>query len=192
LISLSSIPRPGLSIGLIITGLISWYLASDNTIDPVPENTQKAHIPSYFVRDLSSTSMGPDGLAESHIETIKMVQYLDDETTEMTKPTYNFYRPNQPAWDIKSEQGWLSADGELALLSGRVTIIRPASQTTAPFKMVTSDLRVQPNNNYIETDNAVKANSGTDQIDAIGMQAWMGKPSRIKFLSNVRANYDPR
>ena len=120
------------------------------------------------------------------------MQFQDDETTEMEAPKYDFFRPGQPSWHVQAEQGWLSADGELALLSGRVTIIRPASETTAPFKMVTSDLRIQPENNYLETDNAVKATSGKDQIDAIGMQAWMGPPSRIKFLSDVRSIYEPK
>ena len=185
-------PRPGLTASLLVVIVLGWLMSgSDDKSEQKPEETLP-HVPSYFVRNLTTTSMGADGLPERHVESSYVVQYLDDETTEMTAPRYNFFRPGQPAWHVQSEQGWLSADGELALLSGRVTILRPASETTAPFKMVTSDLRIQPDNNYLETDNAVKANSNRDRIDAVGMQAWMGEPGRIKFLSNVRASYVPR
>ncbi len=188
----AAFPRPALTVFLLVVLVLSWFLTTDDKKTGHQETDKAPHIPGYFVRNLSMTSMGADGLPERHIESSNVVQYQDDQTTEMEAPKYNFYRPGQPPWDVQAEQGWLSADGELALLSGRVTIIRPASETTVPFKMVTSDLRIQPENNYLETDNAVTATSGKDQIDAIGMQAWMGQPSRIKFLSDVRSIYVPK
>lgn len=187
-----SFPRPVLTALLLLVVVLSWFLSSDSKKPVVQQADSVPHVPNYFVRNLSMTSMGLDGLPERHIESVHVVQYLDDDTTEMSAPKYRFFRPDQPPWYIEAENGWLSADGELALLSGRVTILRPASNSTAPFKMVTSDLRIQPENNYMETDNAVTANSGQDRIDAVGMQAWLGEPGRIKFLSNVRAHYVPK
>jgi lipopolysaccharide export system protein LptC len=192
LISLSSLPRPVLTAALLLTGLASWYLVNQKTVQEQQAGQELPHVPQYFVRNLDMTSMGTDGFPERHVESINMIQYLDDETTEMESPRYNFFRSQAAPWNVKAEQGWLSSDGELALLSGRVTIIRPAHEKTPSFKMVTSELRVQPDNNYMETDNHVNAKSGKDVIDAVGMQAWMGEPGRIKFLSEVKANYVPR
>jgi lipopolysaccharide export system protein LptC len=192
LIGSASLPRPFLSGLLLAVALLSWYLSDSDNKKPAGQEETLPHVAKYFVRDLSMTSMGIDGQPERHIESSYVVQYLDDETTEMAAPVYMFYRTDQPPWHVQAERGWLSADGELALLSGRVTILRAASATTAPFKLVTSDLRIQPGNNYVETDNPVEANSGQDRITATGMQAWMGEPGRIKFLSNVRATYVPR
>lgn len=192
MISLSSLPRPILSASLVFIGLGSWYLVNQGDEEIKKGHQELPHVPQYFVRDLDTTEMGTDGLPERHVETSNMIQYLDDNTTEMESPRYNFFRSDGAPWHVKAEQGWLSSDGELALLSGRVTIVRPATKDSASFKMVTSDLRVQPDSNYMETDNHVNAKSGKDVIDAVGMQAWMGEPSRIKFLSEVRANYVPR
>jgi len=192
LISLSSLPRPILTLSLVCVGLASWYLANQEDEQIQKSNQELPHVPQYFVRDLDMTEMGVDGLPERHVKSINVIQYLDDNTTEMESPRYNFFRQDGAPWHVKAEQGWLSGDGELALLSGRVTIFRPATKDTAAFKMVTSDLRVQPDSNYMETDNHVNAKSGKDVIDAVGMQAWMGEPGRIKFLSEVRANYVPR
>ena len=177
---------------MLVVIVLAWILARDDKKTVIEHDDSTPHVPNYFVRNLSLTSMSMDGLPARHVESSYVVQYLDDETTEMTAPKYNFYRPDQPPWHVQAENGWLSSDGELALLSGRVTILRPASNGTAPFKMVTSDLRIQPENNYLETDNAVTANSGKDKIDAVGMQAWIGEESRIKFLSKVRAHYVPK
>lgn len=192
MIRLSALPRPYLTLSLAVLGLLGWYLS-----DRLPDtgnglSEEVPHVPSYYVRNLQAVSMGTGGIPERQLETRYLVQYLDDETTEMLAPRYHFFRQDTPPWDVVSEQGWLSADGELALLSGRVTIMRPADENAAPFKMVTRNLRIQPDNNYLETDEAVNVKSGQDVIDAIGMQAWMGKTSRIKFLSDVRANYVPR
>lgn len=192
MISLSSIPRPLLTASLVIIGLGSWYLASQDNGKTISSDQELPHVPQYFVRNLEMTEMGNDGLPERHVETSSLIQYLDDGTTEMESPRYNFYRQDGAPWQVKAEQGWLSSDGELALLSGRVTIIRAATKESPSFKMVTSDLRVQPGSNYMETDEHVNAKSGKDVIDAVGMQAWMGEPGRIKFLSEVRANYVPR
>ncbi len=187
-----SFPRPILSGLFLLIVLVSWFIIGGQKSQQPVIAESTPHVPSYFVRDLRMTSMGSDGQPERYVESSYVVQYLDDETTEMESPKYNFFRPGQPPWRVTAEQGWLSADGELALLSGRVTILRSAGEKSVPFKLITSNLRIQPENNYLETDDPVKANSGSDQIEAIGMQAWMGQPARIKFLSDVRANYVPR
>jgi lipopolysaccharide export system protein LptC len=56
--------------------------------------------------------------------------------------------------------------------------------------LVTRDLRVQRKAEYAETDQPVSANSGTSQVEAVGMQAWLGEPMRIKLLSRVRGRYE--
>lgn len=192
MINFGALPRPIFTASLAAAGLLAWYLSGQQESASVDNQQALPHVPRYFVRDLDMTSMSSEGLPERHVETRYVSQYLDDDTTEMESPRYHFFRSETPPWNVTAEQGWLSADGELALLSGRVTIIRPAGTNSAPFKLVTSDLRIQPDNNYIETDNRVKAKSGDDNIDAVGMQAWMNEPGRIKFLSDVRANYVPR
>lgn len=192
MIKLSSFPRPVLTVSLLLTGIIGWYLSGETTQQEPEKQETTPHVPAYFVRNLNSTSMGPAGLPERQLETRYVVQWLDDETTEMETPRYNFHREVGPPWYVTSEQGWLSADGEQALLSGRVTVLRPAGEENPPFKMITRDLRIQPKNNYMETDHPVLVKSRDDTIDAVGMQAWMNEPGRIKFLSDVRANYVPR
>jgi lipopolysaccharide export system protein LptC len=193
LINLPRLTRPALSTPLLAIALLTWFLAQRDSVAPTAvQESGVPHVPSYYIRNLDTVTMNDQGMPMRTLQSPYVVEFLDDETTELTTPVFGVYRPDQPAWDIRSEHGWLSADGELALLSGRVTMIRPASRDTAPIKIVTSDLRIQPNNNYVETDNPVDAKSNSDHIEAVGMQGWLEQPGRIKFLSNVKARYEPR
>ncbi len=192
MINVRQLPRPALAIGMLVVALLSWHFSSSKNEKAAAPAAAAPHIPNYFVRNLDMVSLGLDGRPERHIETINMIEYLDDETTEMETPFYTFYRPETPPWKVNSEMGWLSADGELALLSGRVTMTRAATLEQPPIKMVTSEVRIHPSSNYTETDNHVKITSGKDVITAVGMQAWLNEPGRVKFLSDVRATYEPR
>ena len=63
---------------------------------------------------------------------------------------------------------------------------------TRPMRMHTRDLRVQPRQDYAETDEKVRVDSDVDWLEAVGMQAWLRPPSRIKFLSQVKGHHVPR
>ena len=191
MIQLTQFPRPVLATSLMVIAIVGW-LATGSQPGQQNKSSEKSHIANYFVRDMDTVSMGFDGKPERQVETVRMTEFYDDETTEMETPFFTFYRSDTPPWKLHSEQGWLSADGELALLSGRVTMTRAATADSPAIKMVTSDVRIQPGNNYMETDNHVTITSANDSVNADGMQAWLDDPGRIKFLSNVRASYEPR
>ncbi|MCP4274742.1 MAG: LPS export ABC transporter periplasmic protein LptC, partial [Gammaproteobacteria bacterium] len=93
-------------------------------------------------------------------------------------------------WKIVSETGWLSGDGDLLLLQGKVTIDRPKTPIQEPVRIVTSDLRVQPNQNYAETEEQITIDTPDNRITSKGMQAWLTNPMRIKFSANVRGRYE--
>ena len=86
----------------------------------------------------------------------------------------------------------MSADGSLVLLSGEVLIQREADSNNRPVRILTRDVRVQPSEDYAETDEKVRVESESDWLDAVGMQAWLRPPSRLKFLSQVRGFYVPQ
>ena len=58
------------------------------------------------------------------------------------------------------------------------------------MNVVTRDLRVQPKHSYAETDQPVKVQSGPHRVEAVGLQAWLRPPVRIKLLGHVRGHYE--
>lgn len=91
---------------------------------------------------------------------------------------------------MRSETGWVSGDKALVLLQGKVNIDRPAATGIRPIHIITRDLRVQPNNNYAETDADAYTKSRNDWIESTGMQIWFARPIRVKLLANVRGRYE--
>jgi len=148
------------------------------------------HSPDYYVEDFTVTDMDIDGKLKQTLSAERMLHYPDDDSTELTHPHLILYDESAPPWKIKSETGWVSGDGQLVLLNGAVKIDRIAAPGFRPVHITTSNLRVRPKENYAETDEKARIRSRGDVQTSIGMQAWLNKPIRLKFLSKVRGHYE--
>ena len=180
---------------LIIVGMLlllaggSWWLAERSTLNGT-DYTQIAHTPDYYLEGFTATTMNDKGRPSQRLRAKKMIHYPDDDSTELWEPKLTLYDEERPPWRVKSEMGWVSGDGEVLLLQGEVKIDRSEIPGVRPMHITTRDLRVQPKDNYIETDAEVQSHSGKNRLDAVGMQAWFNKPVRIKLLANVRGYYE--
>jgi len=165
-----------------------WMLqvTHDNEIEKI--NT--GHTPDYFVDDFSVSYMDIEGKLKQTLSAEHMKHYPGDDSTELTRPHLVIYEADTPPWKIRSETGWVSGDGTLVLLNGEVKIDRAGAPGIRPFHITTSNMRVRPKESYAETDEKAKVRSLEDVQTSIGMQAWLKKPVRIKFLSKVRGRYE--
>ena len=154
------------------------------------DRREVGHTPDYYLETLQFTTMDAQGRPARRLRAERMVHYADDDSTELTAPRLTVYDEGRPPWEIRSEQGWVSGDGELVLLQGEVQIDREADEGVRPVHILTRDLRVQPEQSFAETDRAVDARSGGDRVRSDGMQIWFDGPVRIKLLSNVRGRYE--
>ena len=161
----------------------------ENDFTPQAESR---HSPDFFAEGFTVTTMAADGLAARSLSGEKMLHFQDDQSTELTRPVITIFEKDKPPWKVKSETGWVSPDGEVILLQGRVTIDRMAAPGVRPVHVVTRELRVQPNDEYAETDQPVDLRSRRDWLKSNGMQLWFGKPIRLKFLARVRGYYEPK
>ncbi|MCP4128216.1 MAG: LPS export ABC transporter periplasmic protein LptC [Gammaproteobacteria bacterium] len=180
-----------LIIGIILLVLAlssNWMISSAPTHQP--NAGPEEHKIDYYVRNFTTTLMGEQGEPFRRLSAELMVHYPDDDTTELTKPYITMFEQMVPEWKIASETGWLSGDGDLLLLQGKVTIDRPKTPIQEPVRIVTSDLRVQPNQNYAETEEQITIDTPDNRITSKGMQAWLTNPMRIKFSANVRGRYE--
>ena len=176
---------------ILLFGITSWLLLQQGDEQEAGPTSQLGpHTPDYHMENFTITTMGLDGKAEKELTADRMEHFPDDDTTELTYPNIVIYDDNNPPWKIRSENGWLSGDGETLLLTGMVTIDREAGPNIRPMHIITSELRVRPNENYAETDQHVTIHSLYDEQESDGMQAWLEKPIRLKFSPNVRGRYE--
>jgi len=171
--------------------VLTWWLSQPDEGGLLEMDDPTARLVDYYVRDFRVTDTDINGQPTRILDAEEMRHYPSDDTTELELPELTIFRTDQP-WTIVSEKGWLSGDGKLMLLSGEVVIDRQEGENNSPIRLLTSNLRVQPKQDYAETDEKVRVTSLDDRIDAVGMQAWFRKPGRIKFLSEVKGHYVPR
>ncbi len=171
--------------------LFTWWLSqSKPQAEPVPEFSGIREV-DYYLRDLKVTTMDQQGRPARTLIANELKHFPDDDTIELLVPHMTIYQGDEPPWLVDADQGWVSSDGSLVLLSGAVAVDRKAGPNTRSVRLITTNMRIQPKEDYAETDEKVTVTSSKSRLDAVGMQAWLRKPSRFKFLSEVKGYYVP-
>ncbi len=137
--------RNNLIIGILLSALAaaSWWLTRDG-VGNREEAETPAHTPDYYIENLTGITMDEEGKPIRQLTAELMTHYPDDDTTELILPRITAYDGDRPPWRVRSEKGWISGDGEVILLQGKVHIDRSAAIGVRPVHAVTYDLRVQP------------------------------------------------
>jgi lipopolysaccharide export system protein LptC len=172
---------------LIILAASQWVV---ETSDPAALDIPKeSHNADFFLENFTNTIMDAEGKPYRRLTADRMLHFPDDDSTELSNPYIILFVENLPLWEIRSESGWLSGDGSLLLLNGPATLDRAASPAGEQLNIITSNLRLQPENNYAETDEPITVKTRGSTVKSVGMQAWFSHPSRIKFLTKAKGHY---
>ena len=183
--------RPFLALLLVLAAALSWWLRET----PPPQTAATEHKgprdTDYYIRGLDVMRMTPSGTPAHRLQAEQVRHFTDDDTTQLEQPHLTVFQDQAPPWEVDADSALVSADGDLVLLNGDVLIERAGDANNRPMHIVTRNLRVQPREDYAETDEKVRVTSNADWLDATGMQAWLRPPSRLKFLSQVKGYYVP-
>lgn len=180
---------------LVLVGLaaFSWWLAQEPAGDETSTEQQAdSKLPDYYIKGLALTTTDEDGQPTRSLSAGELRHYLHDDSTEVLQATLTIHVEQGTPWQISADSGWVSADGDLVLLNGPVSLTREAGPDNRPLTLNTRDLRIQPREGYAETDEKVTVISNQDRVEAVGLRAWLRQPTRIKFLAQVKGRYVPR
>ncbi len=177
---------------LTIIAILSAWLAKTSETLQNTINNNPAHSPDYFSTGYSKWQMNEQGTVKNKLNADKIVHYSDDDTTRSIRPVMLFYNEKNPPWIIRSETGLLSANGNVLLLEGEVTIERGKTKDQGPLTINTSMLKVQPNKNYAETEKWAEFINPPNKTTGTGMSMTYIAPIHIEFLANVRGNYEKK
>lgn len=186
--------RPPLFVWTLVTLLtgLSWWLVERpiSSQERMTMPTDVRHV-DYYLRELNVTTMNRKGRPARTLRATELRHYSDDDTTRLHLPRLTLHSRDALPWKIYAETGWVSASGDLVLLDGTVHITHEDREGIRPMRIDTRNLRIQPEQDYAETDERVRVRSGRDRLYATGMQAWFHHPTRIKFLADVEGYYAP-
>lgn len=185
--------RPTIALALLVLLFVgTWALLPPAPPAPDPVAPGGGRTVDYAIRGFEVTRMTPAGIPAHRLHAPRLRHYVDDGTSAIDQPRLTVYQGDAPPWEVRAKDALVSADGELVLLRGEVVIEREAGTDNRALRLVTRELRVQPRQDYAETDAAVRVESDPDWLEAVGMQAWLRPPSRLKLLSQVNGYHVPR
>jgi lipopolysaccharide export system protein LptC len=175
---------------LTLLAAISAWLVSLTEFKESAVLIAAKHSADYFSNNYSKMEMDAEGKPKNFLRAAKMVHYSDDGTTELEAPQMTFYNDDEPPWEVTSETAQLSADGKDLHMNGKALIERAAAPGIRMLKINTSDLKVNPETSYAESDAWSELISPPDVTSGIGMKATFKKPVHLKLLAKVKGRYE--
>lgn len=100
------------------------------------------HDPDYYVENFRAVGMDDQGRRQFVIESERLVHYPDDDTGLLDKPHIIQYRLDGSPVHTYAESGWVSANGDEVLLTGKVRMLSAADGKSAGGVMTTDKMRV--------------------------------------------------
>lgn len=190
------IPLPWILVGLL-SAIFFGFSFSANPQKNIEINEDTSQFPQFYMKDVTSREFEPNGKLRYQMSTPAITHYqlnlhtpsLEDYTS-IEHPQLTFYRDEQAPWNIQASEGRSERNGEQIQLLNRV-VISQQSDTQGLIEIITESLMVKPEQQFVETDKAVKITAKQTQIDAVGLQADLST-SQLQLNSQVDAVYEPR
>ncbi len=174
-----------------LAALSSWWLYQQTREGLAPRDGSQRHDPDAFVEDVDLSTLNATGQLQHRLWAQRMEHFPDDDSSALTAPYLELYRPGEPPWRIRARSGWVSAGGAEVRLRGDVEILRAAAPGVRPAELHTERLTVFPDRDYAETDAAATYRSTGLEVRSVGMRAHLDQ-GRVELLSRVRAVHQPQ
>lgn len=174
-----------------LAALSSWWLYQQTREGLAPRDGRQRHAPDAFVEDVDLSTLDAAGRLQHRLWAERMEHFPDDDSTELTAPYLELYRPGEPPWRLRARSGWVSAGGAEVRLAGDVEILRAAAPGVRPAELYTDRLTAFPDRDYAETDAAATYRSAGLEVKSVGMRAYLDQ-GRVELLSRVRAVHQPQ
>ncbi len=147
--------------------------------------------PDYYMEDFTTLSMRTDGTPKHRLQALYMAHYPDDDTTELIEPTMKIFRIDSTPLHVSAEKGWVTANNEIVLLRGNVTMWENDESGNRSMEVNTSEVRVLTEEEYAETDKYATINRDRTTITGTGMRAYF-KDSRLEIIDHERTVIKPK
>ncbi len=170
--------------------LASWWAAEHFGPPIEPGRKLEPGKVDYYSKHLQRTIMDEMGKPKEMLLAEELVHYEDEKRTELSKPVLTLYTKEGPPWVIHSETATLPGEGDEILLNGEVLVLRDANKNGRTMRIETSNARVQPDNNYAETDEDIRVISPPDYMSGTGAKMKFGDGIQYSVLANVRRKHD--
>ena len=171
---------------LLIGALLSGWAVWKHRNPPAQIATTNAR-PDYVLHDFELTALNGEGKESFTLRAPNLERRPNDDSMSLTTPVFQVPDGTGKYWDIRSKQGWVSADQKEIRLIGDVKANSPADDLR-PITMNTGRLNVFPRQNRAATDDVVTIVQPGSILRGRGF-AVSTTTKRYVFRSEVRSRY---
>lgn len=177
-------------IGVLLLAVMSLWLRGQAR-DPAPtvlEVVAVPHIPDFTIEEFEAVAMDMNGVPRQRIVAPNLLHYADDQTAIIEQPHLIVYNAQTPPWQIDSEKGWLSADGNTLLLKGEVVALRERDKLNERIQIDTRDVDVDLLTDIAVTEEEALIVADRGVTESVGMRARFAE-NRLFLKNRVRGRY---
>jgi len=148
------------------------------------------HDPDVIVGNLHATTMDMQGVPRFFMDAKQLRHFPDHDTTELDMPYLTLRNAERPDVIMVARRGELSSKGDEMIMRDDVRVNREASGGLSALALRTEYLRVLPNLDLADTDQAVTILNNSNTVHAIGLE-MDNNVHTLKLLSHVRSEHLP-
>lgn len=174
---------------LAAAALGSWYLASQNTAEPEPDDSLDVLHRGYYLESARILGTGPDGSLLYEIQAAHAEQQGDDEIA-FTDVLINYSPASDVPWIVNADSASINQGERRVRLRGHVRAISSEGFSGNDTEIRTEYLELDPEAYIAETDERVQIRIGARSLTATGMLASL-KEDRLELKSNVSGKFVP-
>jgi lipopolysaccharide export system protein LptC len=143
----------------------------------------------YLLHDFELTALDKQGNESFTLRAPTLERHPGDRTMTLATPLFLLPVGDGTAyWEVRSQKGWVSAEGDEVRLTGDVKATSPAGATPTTF--ATQTLNVFPKSNRASSRDAVTITRPGSILRGRGFDANL-KSKRYALLADVRTRYAP-
>ncbi|WP_187300617.1 LPS export ABC transporter periplasmic protein LptC [Mizugakiibacter sediminis] len=170
-----------------VSQLLVWWLR------PPPRPSEMVGPPrsAYTLNDFTMNALDENGRLSLRVDAPYLARREGDDSLYINAP--RFFMPGKDGadWHGASEYGWVSADGNLMKLLGKVDMQRTPTAQASAAEVHTSDLTAWLDENRVATDAPTLIRQPGSMTRGIGMRANLDT-HEMELLSHVHSQFTPR
>ena len=161
------------------------YLPTFAPLSLKPVEKEKKAVSDFFLEGVTTTVMHEDGTPNYQLKADYVTHFPDNDLVKMEQVNFQLFQPGQVTLSVSANKGEVENRQGIIHLKENVVLHRPRSETEEAITLTTSELHIFSKEDFAETPAAVKVQSGSNRIEAIGMRMYLDE-GRMEFLSSIR------
>ncbi len=165
-----------------------WGFQEPEYLPPALTEEQQQQQIDAFIVGAVSVEYDQQGAPYRELTSPRMSHYPNADRTLLEQPDMLIYRDQKPPLRVLADEGEIGPNNQEVLLRENVSM---TEQLPRGFSLQTPFLRIEPDNDYAETDAPVTLRHKSGVMHSIGMKAYLAE-DRIQLLNNVRGLHEPQ